>query len=260
MTYADIKNQYKTVEEIDNRINAINSIFDNRDKEIDEMQTKDLATLNDILNPILPENWAVTSYSPGYNLQISNKDDVFHSIYIYAKYMLDFDESNKEKKTWTFRMNPSSCGEFEVFGESDAKMYYKVVGILMINEDVMHTLSDTLRSMTDNYDEFRKKNRDLRSEQKQLEILKKNIEESKIQSDILDSIKNIEDKTSIVIIDKNADPEKAIGTHRGTPVTIHSLPVPNDKYEEELKKCKEMQKMNKAARYIPTQVRFIKLY
>lgn len=259
MTYADIKNQYKTVEEIDSRINEINTIFDSEDDKINEMQTKDLATLNDILKPILPENWEVTSYFPEHNLQIANKDDVFHSIYIYAKYDLDF-KSEDIQKVWEFSMNPSSCGQFDIFGDSKEKMYYKVIGILMTNEDIMHTLSDTLRSMSDNYDDIRKKNRDLRSEQKQLEILKKNMEESKAQSDILDTIKSIEDKTSIVIIDKNADPEKAIGTHRGTPVTIHSLPVPNDKYEEELKKCKEMQKMNKAARYIPTQVRFIKLY
>lgn len=259
MTYADIKNQYKTFEEIDNRINEIESIFDKKDKELEEMNDKDLATLNEILKPILPENWAVTSYSPEHNLKIANKDDVWHSIYIYAKYDIDL-KSEDFKEVWVFRMNPSSCGEFDIFGDSDAKMYYKVISILMTNEDVLHTLNDTLRSMSDNYREFRKKNRDLRSEQKQLEILKKNIEESKTQSDILETVKNIEDKTSIVIVDKNADPEKAIGTHRGTPVTIHSLPVPNDKYEEELKKCKEMQKMNKAARYIPTQVRFIKLY
>lgn len=259
MTYAEIKNQYKTVEEIENRINEINNILDAKDDELDEMIEKDQATLNEILKPILPENWEVTSYSPEHNLKIADKNDVWHSIYIYAKYDLEFRGEETVQK-WEFSMNPSSCGTFEIFGDSKEKMYYKVIAILMTSEDVMHMLNETLHSMADNYIEFGKKNRDLRSEQKQLEILKKNIVETEQSKNILESAKSTEDKTSIVIIDKNADPEKAVGTHRGTPVTIVSLPVPNDKYEEELKKCKEMQKVNKAARYIPTQIRFIKLY
>lgn len=257
MTYADIKNQYKTVEEIDNRINAINSIFDERDKEIDEMETKDMATLNDILKPILPEDWEVTSYSPSNSLQIANKNDVFHSIYIYAKYDIDF-KTEDYKEVWEFSMNPCSCGQFEIFGNSDAKMYYKVIGILMTNEDIMHTLNDTLRSMADNYKEFRKKNRDLRSEQKQLEILKKSIEEEKESTEYVEAAKNADDKRQLIIINKKANAEKSVGTHRGTPITVHSLPQPNESYEDLMKTCKMMNKKDKEARYIATEIRYVK--
>lgn len=257
MTYADIKNQYKTFEDIDNRINEIESIFDKKDQELEEMNDKDLATLNEILKPILPDNWAVTSYSPEHNLQIANKDDVWHSIYIYAKYDIDL-KSEDLKEVWVFRMNPSSCGEFEIFGDSDAKMYYKVISILMTNEDVLHTLNDTLRSMSDNYNEFRKKNRDLRSEQKQLEILKKSIEEEKESTEYVDAAKSAEDKRQLIIINKKANVEKSVGTHRGTPITVHSLPQPNESYEELMKTCKMMNKKDKEARYIATEIRYVK--
>lgn len=258
MTYADIKNQFKTVEEINSRLSEINATFEAHEQKVEEQNDKDLATLQELLKPILPEGWTVTQYSPKYSIQISKGDDTWHSITVYAKYEIDMKDDCKE--VWKFTMNPSWNGEFDVFGDSDLKMYYKVVGILMTNEGVMHQLDETLHSMTDYYREMNKEYRDLRSEEKQLSILKKNIEETEQSKNILETVKTIEDKTSIVIIDKNADPEKAVGTHRGTPVTIVSLPVPNDEYEEELKKCKEMAKMNKAARYIPTQVRFIKLY
>lgn len=257
MTYADIKNQYKTTEEIDNRINEIEAIFDKKDQELEEMNDRDLATLNDILKPILPENWVVTSYSPEHNLQIANKDDVWHSIYIYAKYDINL-KSEDLKEEWVFQMNPSSCGQFDIFGDSDAKMYYKVISILMTNEDVLHTLNDTLRSMSDNYNEFRKKNRDLRSEQKQLEILKKSIQEEKESTEYVDAAKNAEDKRLLIIINKKANVEKSVGTHRGTPITIHSLPQPNDSYEELMKTCKMMNKKDKEARYIATEIRYVK--
>lgn len=259
MTYADIKNQYKTVEDIDTRINAINSIFDERDKYLEEREEKELATLNDILKPILPSDWAITSYYPQNNIQISRKDDHWHSIYIYAKNELIFTKDPKDyREEWKFSMNPSSCGEFEVFGDSDAKKYFQVIGILMTNEDVMHTLEDTLHKMHDSYEEFKKKNRDLRSEQKQLEILKKSMIEEKESTEYIEAAKNANDKRQLIIINKKASEEKAVGTHRGTPITVHSLPQPNESYEDLMKTCKMMNKKDKEARYIATEIRYVK--
>lgn len=259
MTYSEIKNQYKTVEEIDNRIIEINTIFNNEDDKIKEMHNKDLATFNDILKPILPENWEITSYFPGNNIQIANKEDVFHSIYIYAKYNLDY-KAEEMKEVWQFTMNPSSCGEFDVFGDSKEKMYYKVVSILMTNEDVMHTLNDALRSVADNYKNIRKKNRDLRSELKQLEILKNSIQEEKNSIECVEAAKNAEDKRQLIIINKKCNVEKSVGTHRGTPITVHSLPLPNESYKDLMKTCNKMNKNDKEARYIATEIRYVKFY
>lgn len=257
MTYADIKNQYKTVEEIENRINEIESIFNKKDKEIESMIEEDREVLNEILKPILPTNWEVTSYCPEHDIQIADKNDTWHSIYVYAKYELDF-KNDKPTKKWTFSLNPASCGTFEIFGNSPEKMYYNVIGILMTSDTVMHTLNDTLKMMADRYDEIRKSNRDLRSEQKQLVILKKSIIEEKETGEYVEAAKSAEDKRQLIIINKKASEEKAVGTHRGVPITVHSLPQPNDSYEELMKTCKMMNKKDANARYIATEIRYVK--
>lgn len=261
MTYAEIKNKFTTPESIDNRINVLKEIEDSANEKLDARVNEQSNEIAEMIQKLLPSTWHLTKFTPDFGITIASETDSFYSIDIYAKYSLNY-EYKKEgdpEYLWNFEMNVSACGSFNIFDENnEITKYYSVVTTLMTKKEEMKKIEEKLREFADEYHKFQEDMRNVKSETKQLEILKNSISVEKEKIKYAEAAKNAEDKTQIIIINKKVAEENAVGTHRGTPITVHSLPMPNDSYVSLSKACKKMTKEDPTSRYIATEIRYVK--
>jgi len=258
MTYNEIKNKFTSIESINSRFAEIEKLYDEKNKKLNEVDDKHFELIKSFLSEKLNSTYELKSLTPS-NMRLYVGNDTFYSIQFWFGYDV-LDWKNPDNLTWKFEMNIASCGNFSVNSNSDDRIfnYYNTIATILSDVDLRTSLEKKVREYADEIEETRKLTRGLTSEKQQLEILKKNLEKESIEVGYYEEAKNASDKTQLVIIDKKANLENCKATHRGTPVTFHSSLMPNNAYEEACKKCKEMNKMNKNARYIATEVRYIK--
>lgn len=265
MTYAEIKNQYTSIESINTRLEEIQKEYDVYEKDLENMKNEYMEEVNDSLDALGINDgdieWTCKYASPE-SIDIAQKDDNFYTLTIYAGYDIVYkNEYTDIEKVWKFQMNVASCGSFDIHNPSEKSVkttaYYKLVANIM-NEDTASHFEEMCKRWVDTMVEHKKSCRNLRSEEKQLELLKNNMEKEEAAVKYLETAKNTEDKTMVVIINKNAEVSDCVATHRGTPCSICSTPVELEKWEEEDKKCKKMNREDKSAKYIATRLQFLK--
>lgn len=265
MTYAEIKNKFTSIESINTRLEEINKEYDNQDVVANKLMFNYREEVNNFLSYFGVNDGDIQwncKRATTESLGIEMTNDHFYDLTIYAQYEdvynKDYTDSTRE---WKFQMNVGSCGSFDIHNPSErskkSTAYYKLVATIM-DETVASDLEEVCKRNVDKLNELRQNCRNLRSEEKQLELLKKNIEKEAQSTEYLETAKNTEDKTMVVIINKNADPSECVAIHRGTPCSICSLPVELEKWPEEDKKCKTMNKNDKNAKYISTRIQFLK--
>lgn len=260
MTYAEIKNQYTSIESINSRLDEINKFYSEQDDKADELNASWFDKIKKFFNDNLNSDYQLYSLTPS-NLTLSCPGDTFYRIDFYYGY--DVKDWNTMEQVWKFEMNIASCGNFSINDAKDEDQkkifnYYNTIAMILSNEELRRNIEKIVKEYVDVLKEIRNENGKVRSEEKQLEILKNNMHKEEVESGYYEEAKNATDRTQLVIIDKKANPADCKATHRGTPVTFHSSLMPNEAYPEACKKCKEMNKMNKNARYIATEVRYIK--
>lgn len=265
MTYAEIKNQYTSIESINARISEIDNAYGTYLNEFDETCEKYKNEVNDFINEsdINSNNikWNCTNANNA-SVELVMEGDNFYHITIYAENELVYNKNYTESSyEWKFQLNVASCGNFDIHNPSEKSKkinaYYRLVADIM-NEKNASNLEDICKKWVNKIEEVKNSYRKLKSEAKQLEILKKNMEKEVQSTKYLETAKNTEDKTMVVIINKNAEPSECVATHRGVPCSICSLPVELEKWPEEDKKCKMMNKKDKNAKYISTRIQFLK--
>lgn len=265
MTYAEIKNKFTSIESINSRLEEINKEYENQYEVDKKLMIEYREEVNNLLGYFGVNDGDIqwnckraTTESVG--IQMTN--DNFYDLTIYAQYEDVFNKDYTDTtREWKFQMNVGGCGSFDIHNPSEnskkTTAYYKLVATIM-DEQVATNLEEVCKRNVDNLNANKQAYRNLRSEEKQLELLKKNIEKEIQSTEYLEIAKNAEDKTMVVIINKNAVPSECVATHRGTPCSICSLPVELEKWPEEDKKCKAMNKNDKNAKYISTRIQFLK--
>lgn len=264
MTYAEIKNQYTSIESINTRISEIDNAYGIYLSKLDETCEKYKNEVDEFLN-----NTGINSSDIKWNctaadnssIDITMENDQYYYLTIYAENELVYDKEYVDCYKWKFQLNVASCGNFDIHNPSEESKkrtaYYKLVANIM-DEENASKLEDICKKWVNEIEENKNSYRKLNSEAKQLEILKKNMEKDAQSTEYLETAKNTEDKTMVVIINKNAEPDECVATHRGVPCSICSLPVELEKWPEEDKKCKIMNKKDKNAKYISTRIQFLK--
>ena len=255
MTYAEVKNQYTTIESVVARINEIEKANEEKENSFDSENKKYFNSMKEYMKTILPE-WTLVTLDARH-LTLNLDVDKFYQIEMWFGYEVVFDKNNFNKEEeWKFELSVSSTGSFPILDEnSKPRKYYKAC-LLLLEEEIAKEIESKLKEYCNWYKSFHKSLN--RSELMQLGILKKNLENEEKNNKILEAVKNAEDKTMVVIVNKNVDPAKSVGTHRNTPVTICSMPEPKDNWIDMNDRCKKMNKENKDAKYIATQIRLIK--
>lgn len=265
MTYAEIKNQYTSIESINTRISEIDNAYGTYSDEFDNTCENYKKEVNDFINESgINSNdikWNCT-HANHTSVELVMEGDNFYHITIYAENELVYNDKYTEcHHEWKFQLNVASCGSFDILNPTEKSKkitaYYKLVANIM-DEKKASELEVICKKWTNKIEEVRNSYGKLKSELKQLEILKKNMEKEVQTTEYLETAKNTIDKTMVVIINKNAEPSECVATHRGVPCSICSLPVELEKWPEEDKKCKMMNKNDKNAKYISTRIQFLK--
>ena len=259
MTYAEVKAKYTTVESIDNRLNEIDELTKIGSEKYTEAINTYMNDVNDVLKKFNITEYHVNVASDR-NVSFKPQDNNgFYEFDIYPSY--EYDWRNTNKKVWSFSLNISSYGNVRInnLDERSIKVlkYYEFVAMIINNKEFAKELEDTCHKNVDNLYKINKEY-SFTSEEQQLRILKKNLVKEADIAKMTEAVKNAEDKTQVVIINKKADPSVCIAKHRGTPVTICSMPEPNGNWHDMDARCKKMNKNEYGARYIATEIRFIK--
>lgn len=253
MTYTEVKNQYTTIESVVARINDIEKDNEEKENSFDVENEKYFTSMKEYMKTILPE-WTLTSFN-NRNLVLSLDEDKFYRIEIWFGYEVVYDKNSDNKEVWKFDLSVCSTGSFPILDEnSKPRKYYKAC-LSLLDENIAKEIESKLKEYCNWIKDFRKSLN--RSELMQLEILKKNLEKEKVSNDFVEAAKNA-DKTCVVIVNKNANAETSVGTRHGNPVAICSMPEPKDNWGKLNDRCKKMNKEDRSANYIPTQIRFIK--
>lgn len=259
MTYAEVKNQFTTVESIDTRLDEIKTLTEEYMKKRDELNDKHFDLIKKFISDNINTSYELRTLTPT-NMKLWKDEDTFNSVELWFGY--DILDWKNPIQTWKFEMSVASCGNFSV-NNTDEKSnrvfeYYNTIASILSNVEFRTNLENLVKNYVDESEELRKDYRKLNSEEQQLKILKKNLEKDAITLGYYEEAKNAEDKTQIVIINKKADPSECKATHRGTPITFHSSPMSKETYDEACKKCRKMNKNDNGAKYIATEIRFIK--
>lgn len=260
MTYAEVKNQFTSVESINTRLEEIKKMYDEHNKKAHEMNDAWFNKIKTFFDDNLNSDYHLNTLTPS-NMSLVKDIDSFYRVEFWFGY--DIVNYNTMEQKWKFEMNIASCGNFSINNPEDESQkkifdYYNTISSILSNEEFRVNLEKITREYCDTVEEERKKHREIRSEEQQLNILKKNLEKEENSKKFIEAVKNVEDNTMVVIINKGELDANPVGTHRGTPITIESLPEPNENWKELDKKCKAMNKMNANKKYIATQIRFIK--
>lgn len=260
MTYTEVKNQFTTIESINTRLEEIFKIYDEYDVKANEVNDKHFDLIKKFISDNLASDYELTSLTSS-SMELTVLNETFYHIDFYFGYDIK-DWNNPNVESWKFEMNISSCGNFSVNNTDEKSIkvfnYYNTIASILSNEKFRIDLEKIVKTYVDETRAMRKSIREIHSEEQQLIILKKNLEKEENSKNFIEATKNAKDNTMVVIVNKGELDANAIGTHRGTPITIESLPEPNVNWKELDKKCKLMNKMNSSKKYIATQIRFIK--
>lgn len=255
MTYAEIKNNYTTVEEIDIRLVEIENLYKEKDNQRNELVKKNEEIFTSFLQTILP-NSVVESFDTEY-VTISLKDNEGNRVpgsNIEIFYGEEYDYKN-DKNDWKFNLNIASVGSFNPTDTTSRAYYYYMANFVIIQN--ANEIDKLLKTTWNEYNELKKEYRDIHSEEKQLDILKKNLLKDNESTNYAKVAKETEDKDMCVIIDKNVDPSKATATHRKTPCIICSNPEPLENWKDMDKRCRVMMRNYPSSKFIATRIKFI---
>lgn len=261
MTYAEVKAKYTTVESIDNRLNEIDELTKIGSEKYMSAITTYKNDIDDVLKKFNINNYHVNTASDRNVSFVPEDNNSFYEVDIYPSYEHNWDKIDDPEKVWEFRLNISSYGDVKLsnLDERGVKVlaYYTFVGMIVNNKEFQKELEDTCHKNVDILKAIDKEF-GFSSEEQQLKLLKKNLAKEADTTKMTEAVKNAEDKTQVVIINKKADPSTCVAKHRGTPVTICSMPEPNGNWHDMNARCKKMNKNEYGARYIATEIRFIK--
>lgn len=262
MTYAEVKNQFTTVESIDNRLAQIESSREIGQTLYVEAKKKYAEDINNILS-----EFNITSYvcmdnvdEQSITLRRADKDS-FYDLRIWAGY--DYDWKNQANK-WKYELNVGSYGNFPLDDVQDEKMkkvvdYYALVGAILTNKEMREKIEGVCH---DNVDNLKKiyKDHSYNSEEKQLLILRNNMIKEATYGKQLLEVMEAEDKHCLVIVKKDVNDNEANAICRGNKVKVVTgiLPNSDETWSEVNAKMKEIRKSDKEGNYAFSQIRFLK--
>lgn len=260
MTYAEIKNQFTTVETVDNRLAEIKNLAETGRQKSKEVHDAYVDAVNAVLAKFNVENYHCTE-AGSMNVYFERNDaDTFYNVGVRAYY--DYDWNTKET-TWKVELNVSSYGNFSLIGNNDEKEqkvvdYYAMISLIVGNQELKKELNEVCQKNVDAIREV-KKTYFLTSEEQQLNILRNNLIKEAAYGKMLVEVMEASDKTQLVVVKKNVEKDEADGTRKGELIKVMTEPMPNtpETRPEVDKKLKEIAKNNEG-KFTLTQIRFIK--
>ena len=131
MTYAEVKNQYTTIESVVARINEIEKANEEKENSFDSENEKYFNSMKEYMKTILPEWTLVTLGSR--NLTLNLDVDKSYQIEMWFGYEVVFNKNNFNKEDeWKFELSVSSTGSFPILDEnSKPRKYYKACLLLL---------------------------------------------------------------------------------------------------------------------------------
>lgn len=252
MTYAEIKNQFTTVEAVDNRIKRLNDLESEYSQDAEKMRAEMSDKMEEWFKSILPNASLVTFDTSYIELECSDR---YHRLEMRYGYEVDYKSND-----WKFRFdfNIASCGNFNPTDDEDpVTIYYKSWNKLIDNASELKSI---LLAFSEEVKVMKEKFRSLHSEMMQLEILKKNLSKENEMNEYVKLAMEEENKEMFVIIRKKAIEEKdATAFHRNDPCIIISAPSSEDNYEGLKRTCNTLWKQsNKVGHFIPVKIKTLK--
>lgn len=262
MTYAEVKNQFTTVESINTRLKEIKNLTQEYMNKRDKLNDKHFDIIKKFISDNLASDYELTSLTPR-SMTLNIPNDTFYRVEFWFEYEIE-DWNNLNNQIWKFEMSISSCGNFSVNNndKKSAKVfnYYNTIASIISNVEFRTKLEEVVKNYVDENEEIKKEYRDLRSEEQQLNILKKNMIEEQTYGEMLLKVMKAEDKTQLVVVKKNVEENEADGIRKGGEfIKVMTEPMPNspETRPEVDKKLKEISKSNEG-KFTLTQIRFIK--